>query len=51
MDNRFPPKRPTPPMLINQISRMFDERMRENLPAGASDDAKQLPFYYAYTSS
>ena len=34
MDNRFPPKRPTPPMLINQISRMFDERMRENLPAG-----------------
>ncbi len=26
--------RPTPPMLINQISRMFDERMRERLPAG-----------------
>lgn len=26
--------RPTPPMLINQISRMFDERMRERLPSG-----------------
>ena len=26
--------RPTAPMLINQISRMFDERMRAVLPAG-----------------
>ena len=35
-DGPFPGKcgKPTAPMLINQISRMFDERMRAVLPAG-----------------
>lgn len=34
-DRRPPPGcKQTAPMLINQISRMFDERMRELLPAG-----------------
>lgn len=34
MENEILPKKPSPPMLINQISRMFDERMREQLPSG-----------------
>ncbi len=34
MEKENLPRKITPPMLINQISRMFDERMREVLPAG-----------------